>query len=59
MSVSFRVLKSLFDVFVGAYRIRPQDVPNGSDFAYPYNWNRNRLPQMSAPPLPSSMYLGA
>ena len=43
----------------GAYRIRPQDVSNGNDFAYPYKWNRNRLPQMSAPPLASSMYLGA
>ena len=43
----------------GAYGIRPQDVSNGNDFMHPYKWNRNRLPQMSAPPLPSSMYLGA
>ena len=43
----------------GAYRIRPQDVSNGNDFVHPYKWNRNRLPQMSAPPLASSMYLGA
>ena len=43
----------------GAYGIRPQDVSNGNDFVHPYKWNRNRLPQMSAPPLASSMYLGA
>ena len=32
--------------------MRPQDVSNGNDFVHPYKWNRNRLPQMSAPPPP-------